>query len=54
MVYTVVGEAEAAIGLLEYLLTIPSPVSRRALPLEWQWEPLRRDPQFQRLIRHGT
>ena len=55
-IYTVIGEYEEAIDLLEYLLSIPSAeflwqsVSIPLLRLDPQWDPLREHPKFQRLL----
>ncbi len=54
LLYTVVGEHDAAIDQLEYLLTIPSLISVPRLKFQPVWEPLREYPRFQRLLeKHG-
>jgi TolB-like protein/Tfp pilus assembly protein PilF len=45
-----VGEKEAAINHLEYLLSVPSAVSVPALRVESTWDSLRDQPRFQRLL----
>ncbi len=54
LLYTVVGEHDAAIDQLEYLLTIPSLISVPRLKFQPVWEPLRQHPRFKRLLeKHG-
>jgi TolB-like protein len=57
-VYALTGEADQAITLIERLLTIPGPV-QSALPysitladlrLRWEWDSLRKDPRFQKIL----
>jgi len=50
MVYTMVGEHDAAIDQLEYLLSIPSDRSTWHLRLDPRWDPLRDNPRFQALL----
>lgn len=57
MIYARVGEANSSIQILEPLLTSPSPVdntncsiSFNDLRHRWQWDPLRNDPRFQKLV----
>jgi TolB-like protein/Flp pilus assembly protein TadD len=50
MVYTMVGEHDAAIDQLEYLLSIPSWWSAWNLRLNPGWDPLRDHPRFQVLL----
>jgi TolB-like protein/Tfp pilus assembly protein PilF len=57
MIYARVGETNASIELLESLLTSPSQVdntncsiSYNDLRHRWQWDPLRNDPRFQKLL----
>jgi len=45
-----VGETEAAVRRLAYLLSIPSDVSVLLLRVDPLWDPLRGDPRFQRLV----
>ena len=57
-VYALTGEAEQAITLIERLLTIPGPVqpglpqsiTLAELRLRWEWDSLRRDPRFQKIL----
>jgi len=54
LLYTVVGEHDAAIDQLEYLLTIPSLISVPRLRFQPVWEPLHQHPRFKRLLKkHG-
>ena len=48
-VYTMVGEHDAAIDQLEYLLSIPSWWSAWDLRLDPRWDPLRDHPRFKEL-----
>ena len=57
MIYARVGEADAALPLLEQLLTSPGPVentncciTQNDLRHRWQWDPLRNNPRFQKLL----
>ena len=50
LLYTVVGEHDAAIDQLEYLLTIPSLISVPRLKFQPVWEPLHQHPRFKRLL----
>jgi len=45
-----VGNHDAAIRRLAYLLTIPSDVSVPMLRADPTWDPLRSNPTFQRLV----
>jgi tetratricopeptide (TPR) repeat protein len=47
------GRQDAAIDRLEYLLSIPSPVSRPLLQADPVWDPLRGNPRFGRLVAGG-
>ncbi len=49
-VYTKVGEYDLALDQLENLLTIAGGTSTELLRLEPQWDPLRDNPRFQRLL----
>jgi len=49
-IYTLVGEYDAAIEQIEYLLSIPNLVTAKWLGPDPVWEPLRDTPSFQRLI----
>jgi serine/threonine-protein kinase len=57
MIYARVGEAESALPLLENLLASPGPVdytncciTQNDLRYRWQWDPLRNNPRFQKLL----
>jgi TolB-like protein/Tfp pilus assembly protein PilF len=57
MIYTRVGDADSALPLLEHLLASPGPVDNTNvcvtssdLRKRWQWDPLRNDPRFQKLL----
>ncbi len=49
-IHTMVGDYDAAIDLLDYLLSIPSRVSVPELRLHPMWDPLRDHPRFQALL----
>ena len=49
-IYTMVGEQDAAIDLLEKLLSIPAQLSVPLLKIDPIWNPLRNNPRFQKLI----
>ena len=49
-IYVLVGEENAAIDQLEYLLSIPSPLSVSLLRIDPRWDPLRKNPRFQKLL----
>ena len=57
MIYARVGETNSALPLLEHLLASPGPVDNtncsitlNDLRSRWQWDPLRHDPRFQKLL----
>ena len=49
-IYVLVGEQNAAIDQLEYLLSIPSQISVPLLRIDPRWDPLRTHPRFQKLV----
>ncbi len=49
-IHVMVGEADAALDQIEYLATIPSYFAANAYRFFPDWEPLRSNPRFQRLI----
>ncbi|UCC71907.1 MAG: tetratricopeptide repeat protein [Gemmatimonadota bacterium] len=49
-IHATVGEHEAAIDQLEYLLSIPSEISPALLRVDPFWDPLRSSPRFQMLL----
>jgi serine/threonine-protein kinase len=52
-IYVMVGEFDAAIDQLEYLLSIPSRLSIPLLKIDPAWDPLRGHPRFKKLIEAG-
>jgi len=52
-IYVMVGEHDAAIDQLEYLLSIPGEISIPLLKLDPTWEPLLDNPHFQKMIKQG-
>jgi len=49
-IYAMVGEQEAAIKELEFLLSVPSEISPNLLRIDPKWAPLRQNPGFQKLL----
>ena len=49
-IYTMVGEYDTAVSRLEYLLSIPGWLTPAWLRIDPDWDPLRRNPRFQRLV----
>jgi len=50
-IYTIVGDSEAALDLIEYLLSIPTSfLSVQQLRLQSSWDSLRNNPRFQALL----
>ena len=57
LIYARVGEKDLAFQLLERLLHIPGPVDStnnsitvNDLKYRWEWDPIRNDPRFQKLL----
>jgi hypothetical protein len=57
LIYARVGENELAIPLIERLLHTPGAVDSvnysitvNDLKFRWEWDPLRNDPRFQKLV----
>ena len=57
MIYVRTGENDLAIPLLEHLLKISGPVDAadysitvNDLKYRWEWDPIRKDPRFQKLV----
>ena len=58
LIYARSGEPKQALDLIERLLTVPGPVTQvfdacitqNDLRLRWQWDPLRSDPRFQKIV----
>jgi tetratricopeptide (TPR) repeat protein len=53
-IYTRVGEYDAAVDQLEYVLSIPAEISVPLLRIDPRWDPLRDHPGFQRLLEKGA
>ncbi len=49
-IYVLVGEKEAALDQIEYLLSIPCELTVSLLRIEPRWDPLRNHPRFQKLL----
>jgi tetratricopeptide (TPR) repeat protein len=49
-IYVMVGEFDAAIDQLEFLLSVPGEMTIHLLRLDPVWDPLRDHPRFQKLI----
>ncbi len=52
-IYVMVGEFDAAIEKLEFLLDIPSELTVPLLRLDPAWDPLRDQPRFKKLVEAG-
>ena len=59
LVYALLGESDPAITLIERLLSTPGPVECSDFPnnitladlrLRWEWDSLRSDPRFQKIL----
>jgi len=50
-VYTLTGDYDEALDLIEHLLSIPSWLSIPLLELDPRWDPLRNHPRFQELLK---
>jgi tetratricopeptide (TPR) repeat protein len=48
-IYAWLGENEKATALLEQLLKMPNGIAKQDLGF-WMWDPLRKDPKFQKLV----
>ncbi|MDH3814754.1 MAG: hypothetical protein OEV48_09715, partial [Acidobacteriota bacterium] len=49
-IYTILGDNDAALERLEYLLSNPSYLSAPFLRMDPRWDPLDDDPRFQALL----
>ncbi|MEE8368372.1 MAG: hypothetical protein V3S30_08635, partial [Thermoanaerobaculia bacterium] len=49
-IYTLVGDSDAAVDQLEFLLSTPSWISVPLLRSDPRWDPLRADPRFQQMM----
>ena len=54
IIYTMLGEQEKAVKLLDQLLALPFDLSVTLLELDPTWDPLRNHPQFQALLKKYT
>ncbi len=61
LVYARVGEKDLALALIQRLLKTPGPVDSadysitvNDLKYRWEWDPIRNDPRFQKLIEQST
>jgi hypothetical protein len=52
-IYVMVGEFDAAIDQIEFLLANPGPMSIPLLRLDPAWDPLRDHPRFRKLVEGG-
>jgi TolB-like protein/Tfp pilus assembly protein PilF len=52
--YVLLGKYHEAIKQLEYLLSIPGPLSSTILKLDPRWTPLRQNPEFERILKKYT
>ena len=50
-IYTILGDNEDAIDKLEYLLSLPAPISKLWLMIDPIFYPLREDSRFSRLVK---
>ena len=53
-IYVMVGEYDAALEQIEYLLSIPCDLSVPLLRLDPKWDPLREHPRFKRLLEENS
>jgi tetratricopeptide (TPR) repeat protein len=51
LIYTMVGEPDAALDQIEQLLSIPANFSVPLLELHPQWDPLRAHPRYQEIVK---
>ena len=49
-IYTLTGDHDKAIDELEYLLTIPAPISESSIRTNTIFQPLKNNPRFQKII----
>lgn len=49
-IYTMVGEYDAAVNQIEFLLSVPGELSIPLLKIDPIWDPLRNHPRFQKLL----
>lgn len=53
-IYVMMGEYDAALDQIEYLLSMPSFLSIPLLRLDPLWDPLRDHPRFKRLLKENS
>jgi len=51
LVHAMVGEYDAALGRIEYVLSISSMLSAALLRVDPRWDPLRGHPSFDKLLK---
>ena len=49
-IYARVGEPDDALDVLEKIVHVPNAVYYGELKLETEWDPLRKDPRFEKLL----
>ena len=49
-VYARTGELDQAIGMIGPLLSAPAGITLVELRLRWEWDPLRNDPRFKKIL----
>jgi hypothetical protein len=52
-IYVMVGEFDAAIDQIEFLLSVPGEISIPLLRLDPAWNPLRNHSRFKKLVESG-
>ncbi len=52
--YVLLGKYHEAIKQIDYLLSIPGPLSSKILELDPRWAPLKQDPEFERILEKYT
>jgi serine/threonine-protein kinase len=50
LIYTRTGEVEQAVAIIERLLTLPAGPTLVDLRLNWEWDPLRTNARFQKIV----
>lgn len=50
-IYAMLGDADNALPILTHLLSIPSETHKEQLRYDPVWDPIRRDPRFQKLLK---
>ena len=49
-IYTLTGDYDKAVDQIEYLLTIPAPISELSVRKNTIFQPLKNNPRFQKII----